>query len=311
MNYRLDDEKITEVVSRISLGLSQYCQEYDIHYLVTGVSGGLDSAVTIALAEKSCLIARENGFKLTSVGLIMPCISDPSHADMGKETIKKFNAQKIEISLDSVYDFLSENCLPDINRQIAGILKETGDPPFSDWDQVIAQGNIKARLRMMCGTYHVARMLNGIVLSTDNYSELLMGFWTLNGDVGDFGPIQYIFKGLELYDIAAFLKVPQRILDAKPTDGLGISAGDEDQLGTDYCTVDQVMIKLMQQGFDPDGPMTQAENLPEIDGIDPDLVKKLARRCLASSYKRKGCYSLNRDDLGLPGISSMPGCQHS
>ena len=92
----------------------------------------------------------------------------------------------------------------------------------------IRMGNIKARLRMIY-LYNLASKSNGLVLSTDNFTEYMLGFWTLHGDVGDFGIIQKVLKGLELYDIARYLDVPQEIIDAKPDDGLGIAGGDEDR----------------------------------------------------------------------------------
>ena len=58
-----------------------------------------------------------------------------------------------------------------------------------DMSYRIRKGNIKARIRMMY-LYNVAQINKGLVLSTDNYTEYLLGFWTLHGDVGDFGMIQ-------------------------------------------------------------------------------------------------------------------------
>jgi NH3-dependent NAD+ synthetase len=71
-------------------------------------------------------------------------------------------------------------------------------------------------MRMAFGTYHIARMMKGMVLSTDNLSEYWMAFWTLHGDVGDFGMIQMMLKGLELYDLARYLGVPSEIIAARP-----------------------------------------------------------------------------------------------
>lgn len=304
--YSLTPAHIEQVVQRAANAIYRYCRQHDKHYLVTGVSGGLDSAVIIALAERACNVAAAARYALTSVGLIMPCMSPPQHAELARQAISQFRAEEITIPLDEAFLQIQAGVLRQTDDQIAAFLKRTRANPVSEWDQQVAHSNIKVRLRMMCGTYHVARMLNGIVLSTDNYSEYLMGFWTLNGDVGDLGPIQEIFKGLELYEIARYLNVPPGILAAKPTDGLGLSEGDEDQLGADYVTVDRIMIALLQAGFDPNGSLSQLDNLPALESVgNPDLVLKLARRCLLNAYKRTGCVHISRSVLGLPAISDM------
>ncbi|MDZ4217133.1 MAG: NAD(+) synthase, partial [Candidatus Gracilibacteria bacterium] len=163
-----------------------------------------------------------------------------------------------------------------------------------------SQGNVKARLRMALGTYYVANMVNGLVLSTDNYSEYWMGFWTLHGDVGDFGMIQELWKGDELIQIAEYLDIPREILAAAPTDGLGVQpGGDEAQLGAPYPIVDRVLKDLLGKGIDLNGDEKQLDKLPQIDGIESELVKKIAKRALNNAFKRRHSVNLSRKDLGL------------
>lgn len=306
--YRLTREEIKNVVNKGAGSLCNYCIKYGIHHVITGSSGGLDSTVKLGFAQKAKQFAAEKNFNLTSVGLIMPCQSKPEAERLGRKAIRKFNAEEIYQDFTELFEFAYQNVVSD-NIQIKRILERTGGQQALknwNWAKKIAQGNIKARLRMTFGTYHVARMMEGIVLSTDNLSEFWMAFWTLHGDVGDFGIIQNILKGLELYGIARFLDVPQEIIDAKPDDGLGVSGGDENQLGANYPTIDQVMIKLIQAGFDPDGSVNQLENIPNID-IDcaPEAIYKLAKRCLLGAFKRKGSIVLSRQDLGLTPINEL------
>ncbi|NQU77239.1 NAD(+) synthase [Candidatus Falkowbacteria bacterium] len=308
MIYKLDEKKIKEVVESGSTALFRYCFEHKKHFLVTGISGGLDSAVTLGFAQKSCELAKNKKYQLTSLGLIMPCLSDPNAEKLARQAIKNFSADELYVPLDSVFETINNTVISTINIKIESILdKVKTENPLNnfEWSKKVAQGNIKARLRMMCGTYHIARMLDGIVLSTDNLSEFWMGFWTLNGDVGDFGVIQSILKGVELYDIAQYLGVPSDILKAKPDDGLGIAGGDEDQLGANYETVDKVMIELIQKGFNPNGHTEQLNNLPSVTGVPKELVLKLAKRSLNSSYKRRGCVVVKRDELGLAPIKEI------
>jgi NH3-dependent NAD+ synthetase len=98
----------------------------------------------------------------------------------------------------------------------------------------------------MINLYDTAHRLDGMVLSTDNYTEYLLGFWTLHGDVGDYGMLQNLWK-TEVYGLANYLshkyKKEGRLAEsdslracimAMPTDGLGISGSDFDQIYPNY-----------------------------------------------------------------------------
>ena len=106
------------------------------------------------------------------------------------------------------------------------------------------QGNIRARLRMLT-LYNLAHKVGGCVGSTDNFSELSAGFWTLHGDVGDIAPIQSLSKSWEVPAIAQMLGVPKATVRAVPTDGLGISKSDSDQLGMSYLEFDILLFELL------------------------------------------------------------------
>lgn len=309
MSYKLTQDQCKEVAARAVRALFEYCKANGIHYIVTGSSGGLDSAVTLGLAQRTCQMAEENGYKLVSVGLVLPCYTKSEETERGKKAIQVFGAEEISYDFSVALNFLQED-IDEINHRVKDILRRTnGAEELKEWENSIkiAQGNIKARLRMTFGTYHVARMMKGMVLSTDNLSEYWMAFWTLHGDVGDYGMVQNVLKGLELYDVARYLGVPQEIIDAKPDDGLGIGNGDADQLGAEYPIIDRIMVGLIQKGFDPDSPDwdTQLENTSEISEIEPEIIAKIALRALRGAYKRKGAIVLSRKDLGLPEIKDI------
>lgn len=292
----LTKKQIETIVKRASEGLSQYCMKWNIQATVTGVSGGLDSAVTLALAKRSSEIAFQKGYELKTIGLILPCHSDPRHTILGKKVIKTFRAELLEIDLTGIFDIIEKNILRPVSKE----LTEYALNADFGMRYRTAQGNIKARIRMALGTYYVANMVGGVVLSTDNYSEYWMGFWTLHGDVGDFGMIQELWKGNELIQVAEFLGVPDTIIQAAPTDGLGIlPGGDTAQLGAPYLIVDRVLKSLIKKGIDLNGPLHQLKKLPSIPGIDPSLVKKIAERSLRNSFKRKNPIILTRSELDL------------
>lgn len=310
MYHHLTEQQIRRAVNAAAFFLADYCRCNSRHYVVTGSSGGLDSAVTLGLAQEAQRIAEDQfKFKLVSVGLTMPCHSTPDSLRLGRYAIDTFGAKEIHIDLSDTFDFIKTKLLNKVDQQIFEILERNNDQKRKDqWDDAVkvAQGNIKARLRMALGTYHVARMMGGLVLSTDNLSEYWMGFWTLCGDVGDFGMIQNVLKGSELPQIAKFLGVPQAIIDANPDDGNGVAkGGDAGQLGADYPTVDKIMLSLIQQGFDCDGDHKQLDDLPCVNGVVQKTVLKIAKRSLNNSFKRNGTINLSRKQLGLPALNDI------
>jgi len=279
-------EKPLTVFRESVANLLKYCQENGIKNLVTGSSGGLDSAIVLNIA--GCAAQQSNG-EISSYGVCLPIESPIDSVRLGTLAIRQ--ASCIELSdpeLEIVFLEMSEAV--SINCANTKRLK-------------VAFGNLKARIRMMY-LYHLANTFEsgpGMVMSTDNLSEYLMGFWTLHGDVGDYGPIQGLWKGYELYDLARAIGVPQEIIDAKPDDGLGVtSGGDEEQLGASYTTIDHIMNTLLCCDFQPNGSLRQLENLPEVSGVDPEIVKHIAKRCLMTAYKRKVPINISRKQLGLP-----------
>ena len=144
----------------------------------------------------------------------------------------------------------------------------------------------------MITLYNLAHKVAGCVGSTDNFSELAAGFWTLHGDVGDIAPIQSLNKSWEVPMLAKMLDVPQATVDAVPTDGLGISNSDADQLGMSYLEFDIALFELL--------------SLPRLDKntielyinsiTDLKVNKKLtlvANRVASTTFKRFNPYNLN------------------
>jgi len=337
--YKLTDEQCELVIGKASAWLYDYCRKAGLHYTVVGSSGGLDSALTLALSQRACQLAKADGYHLVSIGITMPCESSDDSLILGREAIRAFGADEVHIDLtqlfqmaagkfpmdelikkvrllgldpkllDTLYEIKKAELLPGINEQARNILVKYNDTKgleAFDKSAKVAQGNNKARLRMLFGTYHFARMLKtGIVLSTDNLSEFWMAFWTICGDVGDIGMIQQMLKGLELYDLARHMKVPAGILKAIPDDGLGIGNGDADQIGATYPHVDRIIIQLVQQGFDVDGSREQLETLPSLEGYSDEVVLKVARRAVNGAFKRHGTYVLSRKKLGLPEVRDI------
>jgi nicotinamide-nucleotide amidase len=197
------------------------------------MSGGVDSALTAALFAKA-------GYHV--IGVTMPIRQDPVETERGVEACRALGIEHRHIDLSGLYSATVEAQLlldPDLNG--------AGD----DRAVRVRLGNIRARLRMVT-LYNLASACGGLVASTDNLSELGAGFWTLHGDVGDFSPIQALLKSWEVPSLAQLNGVPESTVRATPTDGLGIAAGDEAQLGCSYLEWDLMVYALGNELDIPD-----------------------------------------------------------
>ena len=218
-----------------------FCDEYEFMYenivasavsyiatskvdsLIIGMSGGIDSTLTATLA---CEVAKELDEKVTIIGRVIDIESKAEELNRGIAATAAFCSNKGVTDLSDMYRLIAKELIKD-------------DP--LNFDTKVRLGNIKARLRMI-KLYDLARKYNGIVLSTDNYTEYLLGFSTLHGDVGDFGMIQNLWK-TEVYGLAMYLQTKFNKaykfnqadaltagINAVPTDGLGITDSDFDQI---------------------------------------------------------------------------------
>jgi NAD+ synthetase len=198
--------------------------------VVLGMSGGVDSALTAAIFKRA-------GYQV--VGVTMPIHQDPVETQRGEEACVALGLEHLHLDLSQLYDqALAAEALLD-----AALLEDGQDKGVR-----IRRGNVRARLRMIT-LYNLAAKLQGMVASTDNFSELGAGFWTLHGDVGDFSPIQALLKSWEVPYLAQLNGVPESTVRATPTDGLGIDAGDEAQLGCSYLEWD-LMVFALHRKFD-------------------------------------------------------------
>jgi len=234
-----------------------------IESLILGVSGGADSALVAALAKEVCQQFKNNR-DIKLIGRMLPTGSNTTEenqrgTEIGKCFCDDFDINNLQTSyLDLVHNMRHQLDFSDSEDSI------------TDYKMRVRLGNIKARLRMIY-LYDLSSKHNGMVLSTDNYTEYLLGFWTLHGDVGDYGMIQNLWK-TEVYlmldniysnsqhniynkDLQEIqLKKAEALRacrEAVPTDGLGITVSDLDQFGgiASYEEVDKVFIEMIDNGY--------------------------------------------------------------
>lgn len=220
--------KIEKVADYIINWLRDYAVNAGIDGFVVGVSGGIDSATTSTLCA-------ETGLKVLC--LEMPIHQAPSHVTRAQEHIAQLkdrypNVDGIRVDLTPVFEeFKTEVSLEGKDATVE-----------------MALANTRARLRMTTLYYH-AGLLGRLVAGTGNKVEDFgVGFFTKYGDGGvDLSPIADLLKS-EVYALGKFLKVPQSIMDAAPSDGLfGDARSDEDQIGANYDELEWAM-KMYDMG---------------------------------------------------------------
>lgn len=213
---------VESVNSQIVNWLKNYAQNAGVKGFVVGISGGVDSAVTSTLCAQT-------GLQVLCVE--MPIHQDPSQVSRGREHIEQLknrfeNVGNAEADLTQVFESFKANV-----------------PVVEDIAKVnLALANTRARLRMST-LYYFAGIHGLLVAGTGNKVEDFgVGFYTKYGDGGvDLSPIADLMKS-EVYQLGEYLKIPDSILKAAPTDGLfGDSRTDEDQLGASYDELEWAM----------------------------------------------------------------------
>lgn len=184
---------------------------------ILGLSGGLDSAVVLAL----CSLVKNSNTK----AFILPTNSSNSkNLDDALEVANKFKVPTKIINISPIIKAYDENL-----------------PPFR-------LGNLAARVRMSV-LYDKSEEFGGVVVGTGNLSERLLGYSTIYGDLAcAFNPIGEIFKS-ELFDFAKFLGIPKSIIDKAPSADLVPNQTDEADLGYSYEVLDSVLKAWYDDGF--------------------------------------------------------------
>ena len=230
--------------------MRNYIIKSNLKSLVLGISGGIDSALVAVLVKPVC---DELGIPLIGRSITIGTNS-PEEISRANAIGNLFCSDFDEVDLTSQFDII---------KQFDYLEQESA--PMIDKPYRIRMGNFKARMRMMY-LYNIASKNNGLVLSTDNMTELLLGFWTLHGDVGDYGLIQELWK-TEVYDMSEWLsnnelntsesEALMSCVTGDATDGLGITSTDLDQIlpdwrnrhtstRTGYSEVDAILIDYLE-----------------------------------------------------------------
>jgi len=231
---------------------------------VVGLSGGLDSSVTLALAVRA--LGKENVF-----GLVLPEEGVTPEEDV-EDALKLAKALGINyklVEISPIVDAVARQVPELVEKDTAGRLRKP-----------IAYGNIKARVRMIV-LYANANLLgNAQVLGTSNKSELLLGYSTKYGDHGvDLLPIGDLYKS-QVRHLAEKLGLFDRIWTKAPAPRLLRNQTAESEIGVGYDVIDRVLYYRVEERYD-EGKIAEELKIPI------EIVNKLCSMIVQSHHKRK------------------------
>jgi NAD+ synthase len=184
---------------------------------VCGLSGGIDSAVVAALAQRAF------GDEFST--FIMPCHSLPEDRLDAEAVAGALGIHTEVIDLSAAYDAL-----------VAAFGVAGADPRSN-----LALANIKPRLRMIT-LYYQAQSRKALVLGTGNRDEVTVGYATKYGDAGvDLQPLAGLVKG-QVYELGRYLGVPDKVVSKAPSAGLWAGQTDEGEMGLTYADLDRYLL---------------------------------------------------------------------
>lgn len=227
--------------------------------VVVGVSGGIDSAVVLALCVQA--LRPENVF-----GVNLPYESISSHAtkldamNLCKNLGVKLFVQPINGVVDNYFQtFLRANSTRENIH--------------------LRRGNVSARVRMLA-LFDYAMCLNAVVVGTENKTEKELGYFTIGGDsVSIFEPILK-FSKMQIFEMAKALNISSNIIQKVPTAELWSGQTDEDEMGFTYLEADLVLLNddWSDQGINKH---------KELNLIDPIQFEKVIAWINKMKFKQK------------------------
>lgn len=279
---------------------AKYILRNNLKAMVLGISGGIDSAVVAAICHE---VSKNTSIPL--IGRSLPIKNKGDEFDVSKLVGEAFCDEFKVCPMTRLYHAALKEVYQVENMDRHESTYTIKELEVANGQTPIANGNIQARLRMIY-LYNLASIHKGLVMSTDNQTEYQLGFWTIHGDVGDFDPIQDLWK-TEVYELAEWLRMKYvkanqghadcyydmgaaqqeyaitKSIALTPTDGLGISNSDLEQIGAkSYYDVDRVLQTLTCKAS-PENDKLQDELTVE---LGQDVVGKITERHFKSRFKR-------------------------
>ncbi len=217
---------------------------------VVGLSGGIDSALSCALAVEA--LGAQN-----VLAVRMPYkASSKDSLDHAQLLIDQLGAQSKTVEITDMVEPLL-NLEPAISKT--------------------RKGNIMARERMII-LYDQSEAFKGLVVGTSNKTEILLGYSTLFGDSASaLNPIGDLYK-TQVRELARAMNIPAPIVDKPPSADLWEGQTDEKELGFTYEDADKLLYLLVDQRYSPSEAIEA--------GFDKTFVESVVRRVSRNQFKR-------------------------
>jgi len=257
--YLTAAHNMAQVHNALILGIRDYFSKMGFRKAILGSSGGIDSAVTLALACEA--LGPEN----------VRAVLMPSEFSTGHSVD---DAVALSENLGNPYDIVPI-------RSVYDTFLQTLAPIFGDLPFGLAEENLQSRSRgnlLMA----IANKFGLILLNTSNKSELATGYGTLYGDMaGGLSVLGDVYK-MQVYALAEYINrngaiIPQNILTKAPSAELRPNQKDSDSL-PDYALLDKVLFQYIEKRKGPREIIAM--------GIDEALVRRVLKMVNANEYKR-------------------------
>ncbi len=218
---------------------------------VIGLSGGIDSAVSTYLAVEA--LGAKN-----ILAVMMPYkTSSPESISDAELIIKNLDIRNETVEITSMIEPYFES------QKISDKLRK---------------GNIMARQRMIV-LYDLSQKEKALVIGTSNKTESLLGYGTLFGDMASaINPLGDLYK-THIWDLAAELDIPKKIIEKKPTADLWVGQTDEGELGFSYREVDKLLYFMIDE-------RRTDEELEQI-GFSKSFIANVRRKVQVNQFKRR------------------------
>lgn len=252
-------EKVERKYQALILGIRDYFQKLGLRKAVLGLSGGVDSALTLALAAEA--LGSEN-----VLSVLMPSQYSTSHSvDDALAICKNLNSPYEIIPIKENFDQI----------------KSSLSPIFKDLAEDLTEENLQARIRGML-LMAISNKFGHILLNTSNKSEVAVGYGTLYGDMcGGLAVLGDVYK-TEVYELCRFINrnkiiIPQNTIEKAPSAELRPGQKDQDSLPP-YDILDAILYQYVnkEKGLDEIVSM----------GYEKSLVERIFKMVNRNEFKR-------------------------
>ncbi len=252
-----EPDRMKMIHDALITGIRGYFRKSGLSKAVVGLSGGIDSAVTLVLAARA--LKAENVH-----ALLMPSEYSSEHSISDSIELAK--------NLSLKYDIVKIH-------EIFNQFKKALNPVFGNQPEDITEENIQSRIRGIILMAY-SNKFGHILLNTSNKSEAAVGYGTLYGDMaGGLSVLGDVYK-TDVYELAKFINrkkeiIPENIITKPPSAELKPDQKDSDSL-PDYEILDEILFEYIER----------QKSAREIEGFDPGLIEEIIRKVNINEYKR-------------------------